>query len=682
MTMRSPWHIALIFAASLALLLAATGWITAAALRFERAEAEARRQAALEESVRLALWRMDSALAPLIAQEHAWPYFVYAAFYPAEAAYTRMFNRAEVGEVQMPSPLLAPESAFVRLYFQFNPDGTLTSPQVPSETTRELAVPTFTTEARISAAEARMAQLREKLPPAALVAALPAPARTPAHLVITRELVHDALVQPPGQGAASRPGPQAAGDQRQAATGEPPSQRSAASRPQQIAEAPVQQQELQQQPGPQQTVRPGPQRAMQQQGEWNDYGQVARNAMEYQARAQSLQKGQVQNALGNLAFSQRRSAPTDVVEGVFQPLWIGGELLLARRVALGGREYIQGAWLDWDALRPWLLNSIEDLLPGATLEPAPGTAAEAAHARLLAGLPIRLVVPTPAGGGPSVRPQVWVPLAAAWACVLLAAAAVGALLVGTVSLSERRAAFVSAVTHELRTPLTTFRLYTEMLAGGLVRDETKRGQYLSTLQAEASRLGHLVENVLTYARLERRARPAHQERVRASELIERVAPRLAERAAQANMELCVENACGNGAHDASAPGPNASGVRELYPNSPACFVRADPGAVEQILFNLVDNACKYAARATDRRIHLRLSPASGGDDVEIAVCDHGPGLGPGEVRTLFRPFQKSARDAANSAPGVGLGLALSRRLAGAMRGDLRLEPADGGACFV
>ena len=48
----------------------------------------------------------------------------------------------------------------------------------------------------------------------------------------------------------------------------------------------------------------------------------------------------------------------------------------------------------------------------------------------------------------------------AWVCVLLAAAAVGMLLNGAVSLSERRAAFVSAVTHELRTPLTTFRMYT------------------------------------------------------------------------------------------------------------------------------------------------------------------------------------------------------------------------------
>jgi len=63
--------------------------------------------------------------------------------------------------------------------------------------------------------------------------------------------------------------------------------------------------------------------------------------------------------------------------------------------------------------------------------------------------------------------------------------------------------------------------------------------------------------------------------------------------------------------------------------------------------------------------------------------DHGPGIEPREARRLFRPFTKSARDAANSAPGVGLGLALCRRLARAMGGELDLASVPGaGACFT
>jgi signal transduction histidine kinase len=100
-------------------------------------------------------------------------------------------------------------------------------------------------------------------------------------------------------------------------------------------------------------------------------------------------------------------------------------------------------------------------------------------------------------------------------------------------------------------------------------------------------------------------------------------------------------------------------------------VRVDLSVVDQILSNLVDNAVKYAGGAPDRRIHLELAPA--GRWLKLTVRDHGPGLPPKVIRKLFRPFSKSAHDAAQSAPGVGLGLALSRRLARSFGGDLRLD---------
>jgi signal transduction histidine kinase len=236
---------------------------------------------------------------------------------------------------------------------------------------------------------------------------------------------------------------------------------------------------------------------------------------------------------------------------------------------------------------------------------------------------------------------------------------VAILLQGAVSLSERRGAFVSAVTHELRTPLTTFRLYSEMLANGMVPEEEKRREYLDTLCVEADRLAHLVENVLAYARLERGAMRTRMEDVPVSNLIESVKRRLTERARQAGMTLVVE------------AGPEAR----------SATTRADLAAVERILFNLVDNACKYAASATDRRIQLEVGREKG--FVVLRVRDHGPGVSLKAARRLFRPFSKSARDAAGTAPGVGLGLALSRRLAREMGGDLSLDAATtDGACFI
>ena len=93
---------------------------------------------------------------------------------------------------------------------------------------------------------------------------------------------------------------------------------------------------------------------------------------------------------------------------------------------------------------------------------------------------------------------------------------------------------------------------------------------------------------------------ARRERVTLAENFERFVPRLAERAADAGMELV---------------GSETDGL--------AALVRAD-GSLEQVLFNLVDNACKYAVREADRRIHLDVRRA--GARLEIAVRDHGPGI--------------------------------------------------------
>jgi signal transduction histidine kinase len=340
------------------------------------------------------------------------------------------------------------------------------------------------------------------------------------------------------------------------------------------------------------------------------------------------------------------------------PLWLDGRLLLARRITAAGRQYVQGCLLDWPAVRQRLLTTIADLLPKADLRPMPDAPA-GSESRMLAALPVELVpggLVEALGGGPS---PIVLSLAIAWACVLAAAAAVAALLWGVVRLSGRRAAFVSAVTHELRTPLTTFQLYAEMLAEGMVPDAARQREYLVSLRREADRLAHLVENVLSYARLERGRRRGAVEAIALGELVDRAEERLAARAEQAGMTLVVE-----GQESAADP-----------------VVLANPSAVEQVLLNLVDNACKYTAGSADKRIHLELRCGPG--ETGLAIRDHGPGVSPSARRRMFRSFSKSARDAAETAPGIGLGLTLSRRLARDMGGDLRLDPTvAAGARFI
>ena len=110
----------------------------------------------------------------------------------------------------------------------------------------------------------------------------------------------------------------------------------------------------------------------------------------------------------------------------------------------------------------------------------------------------------------------------------------------------------------------------------------------------------------------------------------------------------------------------------VSPASDEPQVRVDISVVDQILLNLVDNSVKYAANASDRRIHLDLSPADRW--LAITVRDDGPGLPPRCVlRDCSAVFRSPADYAARTAPGVGLGLALSRRLARTLGGDLRLH---------
>jgi len=579
--MNRPWHIWCMFGLGLAVVFGALGWITWKAVQLDRRQVESQYEAALEENVRLALGRMEQNLTALVVRESGRPYFWYSAFYPAERAYTNMFNPIARGEVLVPSPLLTEPLQDVLLHFQIDPAGEFTSPQVPTGNLRDLAEGAFLSQRQIERNAARLRQLRERVDRDGLLSRLPA-RRVAA--VETADVDSNAA----------------------------------------------------------QTIERDDEKV-----------QKEFNASEFQSRVQRLhQQSQQAAPARNLLLSA-----INVHEGTPVPVWQSDALLFVRRVTVSGNPYVQGCWLNCSAIRVRLLDDIADLLPGADLVPV-----RAVHGgsdpRVLASLPFRLIPGTLAAAPRRGISPIEVALVIAWSCIVLGAVAVGALLMGTVALSERRAAFVGAVTHELRTPLTTFRMYTEMLTERMVPDEERQRQYLSTLHDESQRLSHLVENVLAYARLERNRHGGHIETVSLGDLLSRTTERIGPRARQAGKQLEV-----------TGDGPLLEQT-----------VRADVSAVEQILFNLVDNACKYTAGAADARIHIEVR--SDGRATALRVSDHGPGISRDDARRLFRPFTKSAHDAAHSAPGVGLGLTLSRRLAREMGGDLDIDhTVNGGACF-
>lgn len=626
--MRRPWQIWLLFLVCLAMVLPVMVWLTYTALELDRAEAFAQQQADLEEAVGSALWQMDAELTRLLAPEIARPSVFYRPFYKVAVG---------KGEAQqMPSPLLMQPSPYVRLHFEIRPDDTWRSPQCPSEALYELAVANDAAPSNIEDSNDRLSELASAVHYEDLLSKVP-----------EQMLQTDLLAQAQwANNTAFMTGPQQEQLVNTLLDDENVRQQLESN---QINQAPN--------PAPQdvQVALPANSYNVQrnrrvQMRQGNNL--ESRNAG-FQAAAQQAFYDQRANFFNNPDVS---AFPQFEVEGVSRPVWMNSHLLLVRRVESGGDTLIQGCWLDWPKIREKLLEGVASLLSDARLEPVTDMN-RVRFDRILVGLPIQVVVPEPVAVINPLSP-IRVSLIVAWAFLLLAAISMVVLLKGVVTLSERRAAFVSAVTHELRTPLTTFRMYAEMLSEGMVAGADQRHKYLETLRVEADRLSHLVENVLQYARLERGNGAKRREEISVDSLIDRIETRLSDRAAQADMKLSVE------AEDETR----------------TVTFSTDPAAVEQILFNLVDNASKYAAAAEDRRVHLRFE--IGKRSVSILVKDHGPGVPDKEISRLFQPFSKSAHDAANSAPGVGLGLALCRRLAADIGGRLEANGRSGGAEFV
>ncbi len=350
-----------------------------------------------------------------------------------------------------------------------------------------------------------------------------------------------------------------------------------------------------------------------------------------------------------------------------EPRWIADDtgamqLVLVRSAIVDGQSVVQGVWLDWNGLRNDLLEAVDDVMPNSSLVPVTGPRSSMVGGYQLATIPVAFIPSSSTIAIPWHWSPATVGLLVTWIAMIATIIAVGIVLRAAIVLSERRGRFVSAVTHELRTPLTTFRLYSQMLADGMVSDEEVRTDYLQILKRESERLTGIVENVLEYARLTRQRstkdKAAGVQTLSPGALIARFRPALARRAGQSNLDLVV------------------SMDLEAHKDR---TVTADPHAVERIMMNLVENACKYAAPAegddlpieeADTRIHLDITIKD--NTLEFLVADHGPGIRPGEGARIFGEFQRGWRGLSNARSGLGLGLALSRGLAREMNGNLIL----------
>jgi len=216
-------------------------------------------------------------------------------------------------------------------------------------------------------------------------------------------------------------------------------------------------------------------------------------------------------------------------------------------------------------------------------------------------------------------------------------------------LSDKKTAFIAAVTHELRTPLTTLRMHAEMLDQELVPDDRKKRVY-EELARETERLSRLVENVLAMSKLEEGRWVIEKKKGDLARAVENVVDSLEPRAKELGFAL------------------------NFHAEAECNTIEFDPRAVELAVQNLVDNALKYAAENEPLEVDIAVEPQGSG--VRVVVKDHGPGIAPSMRERVFDRFDRAG--ASEKKPGTGLGLALVRELARAHGGDARILEGSGG----
>ncbi len=212
-------------------------------------------------------------------------------------------------------------------------------------------------------------------------------------------------------------------------------------------------------------------------------------------------------------------------------------------------------------------------------------------------------------------------------------------------LENTRQEFVANVSHELRTPLSMIKGYVETLIHGAKDDPNVATRFLQTIEKHADRLTYLMEDLLTISRLESGQIVMNLQKVDLRPLVDDVLNDLQSRAAE--KKVILEN----------------QAAEELV-------VRADSDRIQQVLFNLVDNAIKYGR--VEGRVWIQARVASE-RMIEVSVCDNGPGIPPDSIDRVFERFYRVDKARSREQGGTGLGLSIVKHIVQSHGGEVWAE---------
>lgn len=209
-----------------------------------------------------------------------------------------------------------------------------------------------------------------------------------------------------------------------------------------------------------------------------------------------------------------------------------------------------------------------------------------------------------------------------------------ASVVGALRESDRlKTELLSNVSHELRSPLASIKGYSTAILRYFdkISDDQKR-EFLHEIDRASDRLTELIENLLQLSTLESGGLPLKKEPVQMPSIV----------------ESAIADACKK-----TEKHRLAASYAPVLPS-----VEADPRRIRQVLDNLLDNAIKYSPNGGDILVRCE----SKGDALLVSVCDEGVGLGPSERGNIFQRFYQADSGLAARKTGVGLGLAICKRL--------------------
>ena len=222
------------------------------------------------------------------------------------------------------------------------------------------------------------------------------------------------------------------------------------------------------------------------------------------------------------------------------------------------------------------------------------------------------------------------------------------------SLNQTRNQFVSNASHELKTPLATMKIMIESLIYQPDMDAELRTEFLSDVNQEINRLSSIVSDLLTLVQADSRSSRLNRERMSLAEVVKDTEHRLSPMASQREQKITLEL-------------------------QDSCDMYADKAKLQQVVYNLMENAVKYTPKGGWVKVSLQRI----GRDAVLSISDSGPGIPRDSLPHVFERFYRVDKARGRDSGGTGLGLSIVQQYVALHGGSVRATSEEGqGAVFI